>query len=217
MDHNPHDYDLRVPMYVFVGFPANMNMTVESPDTKIVFDLAAIHVGPIKNSQAVFKYLNLDGFANMAFTLTGKPPEITRNIPRFRLPELNGMSGSAIWWLFYNPKEEELEFSYKVVGIFSDYRNGKYHCAIGSRISIVVDNIEAWDKQGFFVLSPSEAWSMWSVNIDNKAKFSKMKCQSVPFTGRFQRTAAKSKNLSLLARIIYGCRTFYLQCKTLLK
>ena len=192
IDHNPHDYDLSMPMYMFTGFPASMNMKVESPDTKISFDFTAIHVAPIRNSEAVFNYLHLDRFANMAFTLSGKAPEIIRNIPKFRLPELNGMSGSAIWWLFYNPKEEELEFNYKVIGLFSDYRNGKYHCAVGSRISIVMENIEAWDKLGLFDLSPSETWKMWSVKEDNRRKFSLMKCRNLPYSGQLKWINVKS-------------------------
>jgi len=170
IDHDPNDYRLEIPLYVFAGFPAAMNMKVGSRDAKIRFDVGAIHVGPVKNRDAVFKHLHLEATANIAFGLLGKAPEIMRNIPKFKLPELNGMSGSPIWWLFYNAKENEPEFSSKVIGIFSDYRNGKYHCAIGTKIFIVVENIDVWIEKGYFDLSHEDQHRFWSENIDNKLK-----------------------------------------------
>lgn len=167
-NHDPSKYDLKIPPYVFFGFSASRNTIVEDPKAKIKFDLTAINVDKIRNKNAVFEYLGLDPFANLAFALLGKSQELITGKTKFKLPELNGMSGSGIWWLFYNPNEKELKLSYKLIGIFSDYRNGKYHCAIGSKINIVLENIDLWIEKGHFDLSEDEMWLNWSGNIDNK-------------------------------------------------
>jgi len=64
-----------------------------------------------------------------------------------------GMSGGALYLIYYteNPLTFELEINFKLVGILSEYKNGKYLCLVAIKIQLFLQFISKIENKKIFV------------------------------------------------------------------
>lgn len=57
--------------------------------------------------------------------------------------KFHGISGCGLWLIFTYKDGEEHKVDYRLIGIMTEFRKGKFYCLIGNKIQLVVDALNS--------------------------------------------------------------------------
>ena len=59
----------------------------------------------------------------------------------------HGLSGCGLWLMM--PNMSDNSYDYRLVGIMTDYRKGKYYCLIGNKIHLLIEALSFFENMKF--------------------------------------------------------------------
>ena len=83
--------------------------------------------------------------------MKGKGTDISTGKPSKIDDQFYGISGCGLWFLIFNnnPTTGELSLDYRLIGIMTEFRKGKYYCLIGNKIRLILNAMTAIDGLKF--------------------------------------------------------------------
>jgi len=122
-------------IYLTVGYPV-ANEHIDKASGQRATGTSGFIV--TSSNDKVFKYHNFYKELHCVFNLYGKGRDILNKKRKSKLLPLYGMSGCGIWLINTTFIDGHPKFDYTLVGISTDFRNGKYHCYVGNRIEYLI-------------------------------------------------------------------------------
>ena len=125
--------------YCILGFPEN---NVKQENGILKTGAAYYITSPAKDNR--YEHYGFTKEDCYIMDIAGKGTSLFTGEKRSKInTHFNGMSGCGLWLLIIDQEPETKEFftDYRLIGIMTEYRNGKYFCLIGNRIHLI---IEAW-------------------------------------------------------------------------
>lgn len=124
--------------YCILGFPEN-NVKRENG----VLKTGAVSYITIPSKDNRYEYYNLSKEDCYILDIAGKGKSIFTGERSKVNTHFHGISGCGLWLLIIEqePETKEIFIDYRLIGIMTEYKKGKYFCLIGNRIYLI---IEAW-------------------------------------------------------------------------
>lgn len=132
--------------YCVLGFPAvNISKDNEPFDTGASFYLTS----PANDKPYEYHKYNKRDY--IVLNMEGKGKDIKTNNKTKINTEFYGISGCGLWLILYtiNPLNGKTEIDYRLVGIMSEFRKGKYFCLIANKIYLVIEAFKVIEKFKF--------------------------------------------------------------------
>ncbi|MCC9063984.1 hypothetical protein [Flavobacterium piscisymbiosum] len=133
--------------YCVLGYPAiNITKEEKSFNTGATFFLGS----PPTNDKPyqLYKFNKRD---HMILNVKGKGTNVNTNKRDKIIPQFHGISGCGLWLLliYDNPATGKTEVDYRLVGIMTEFRTGKYFCVIANRIWLIIEAFKMAEKFTF--------------------------------------------------------------------
>ncbi|WP_316635558.1 hypothetical protein [uncultured Flavobacterium sp.] len=133
--------------YCVLGFPA-VNVTKDSEpfNTGATFFLAT----PTNNDKP-YQYYKFNKKDHIILTVKGKGTDVKTNKKGKIITPFHGISGCGLWFLliYDNPLTGKTEVDYRLVGIMTEFRNGRYFCIIANRIWLIIEAFKIFENFKF--------------------------------------------------------------------
>lgn len=129
-----HDKMLDAPQYAVVGFPA---VNVKRDNGHLETGATIYLTSPSK--EKVYKYYDFDPKHFYILKMEGKGKDLDSGEKSKINDKFHGISGCGLWLMFTYKENGEHKVEYRLIGIMTEFRKGKYYCLIGNKIEIVVD------------------------------------------------------------------------------
>lgn len=123
--------------YCIIGFPEKKQLIEEG---KLKTGSSAYFLKPSKDK--VYKYLKFNKTACFIFDFKGKGSDIKTGKINKISTDVHGISGCGIWLCILTQVGENIETDYRLIGIMTECRKGKYHCLIGNRIELILQQLK---------------------------------------------------------------------------
>jgi len=133
--------------YCILGYPA-INVTKEGEpfNTGATFFLGS---PPINDKP--YKLHKFNKRDHIIMNVKGKGTDVTTNKKGKIISQFHGISGCGLWFLliFDNPLTGKTEVDYRLIGIMTEFRTGKYFCVIANRIWLIIEAFKIAEKFTF--------------------------------------------------------------------
>lgn len=133
--------------YCVLGFPAvNVTKDGEPFNTGAAFFLAT----PTTNDKP-YEYYKFNKKIHMILTVKGKGTDVKTNKKSKIITPFHGISGCGLWFLliYDNPLTGKTEVDYRLIGIMTDFRNGRHFCVIANKIWLIIEAFKTIEKFKF--------------------------------------------------------------------
>lgn len=127
--------------YCVMGYPEK---SIANIDEKIEPVAQAYYVGP--SSQKVYEHYKFDPDIFYMFEMKGKGKNIKTGENTKTGTHFYGISGCGVWLMIIDMSGEKPYIDYRLIGIMTEFRNGKFFTLIGIKISLVLDGIISMEK-----------------------------------------------------------------------
>ena len=122
--------------YCILGFPEN-NIKMENGtlETGASFYLTSA------TTEKPYSYYKLDKNDFFIVTMKGKGTDMLKGETISIDSRFYGLSGGGLWFLIYNldPITNVYTIDYKLIGIMTEFKKGKYFCLIANKIHLFID------------------------------------------------------------------------------
>ena len=130
--------------YCVVGFP---EANLEIKDGKSMTGASIYLMQPCK--EKVYDYYKFDLNTFFVLEFKGKGTDIKTGETKKIAGDFYGLSGCGLWFIIVNYNGKEYDLDYRLIGIMTEFRKGKYYCLIGNRIEIILNEISNTDGLKF--------------------------------------------------------------------
>lgn len=127
--------------YCIMGYPEKNMANI---DGKIEPVAQAYYVSP--SSQKVYEHYKFDQDIFYMFEMKGKGENIKTGKITKTGTHFYGISGCGVWQMILDVDGETPSIDYRLVGIMTEFRKGKYLTLIGIRIKLILDGITTLEK-----------------------------------------------------------------------
>lgn len=130
--------------YCVLGYPTiNVTKEGESFNTGATYFLAS----PSTNDKP-YQYYKFNKRDHIILNVKGKGTDVNANKKGKIISQFHGMSGCGLWFLliYDNPTTGKIEVDYRLVGIMTEFRTGKYFCVIANRIWLIIEAFKVTEK-----------------------------------------------------------------------
>jgi len=125
--------------YCVLGFPENQFSYADGELTtypQAYFTLPTI--------DKAYEYYGLNKAYWIIVTMTGKSQDVTTKEKSPMDTHFYGLSGCGLWLMM--PNMEENSCDYRLIGIMTDFKKGKYFCLIGNKIKFLIEALSTFEK-----------------------------------------------------------------------
>ncbi|MEP3209539.1 MAG: hypothetical protein ABJN95_10140 [Maribacter sp.] len=129
-----HDKLIYAYHYAVVGFPS-VNQKIENGRLKTGAEIYL--TGPSKDK--VYKFYGYDPKHFYVLKMEGKGKDLESGEKSKVNIKFGGLSGCGLWLMLPYKNGAKHIVEYRLIGIMTENRKGKYFCLIGNKIQIVVD------------------------------------------------------------------------------
>lgn len=133
--------------YCILGYPA-INVTKENKP----FDTgAAFFLGSPPINDKPYQLHKFNKRDHIILNVKGKGTDVRTNKKGKIISQFHGISGCGLWFLliYDNPKTGKTEVDYRLIGIMTEFRTGKYFCVIANRIWLLIEAFKVAEKFTF--------------------------------------------------------------------
>lgn len=133
--------------YCILGYPTiNVTKAVEPFNTGAAFFLAS----PPTNDKP-YQLHKFNKRNHIILNVKGKGTDVKTNKKGKIISSFHGISGCGLWFLliYDNPATGKTEVDYRLVGIMTEFRTGKYFCVIANRIWLIIEAFRVAEKFTF--------------------------------------------------------------------
>lgn len=131
--------------YCVLGFPEN---SFDFEDNKII-PAAEVYI-TLPTNDNPYEYYKLSKDDWIILKMTGKSQEVVTKKKQSIDTHFHGLSGCGLWLLM--PSVNENTCDYRLVGIMTDYKKGKYYCLIGNKIHFLLEALSVYENMKFNAL-----------------------------------------------------------------
>lgn len=133
--------------YCILGYPA-INVTKEGEPFKTG---AAYFLATPSNNDKQYQYYKFNKRDHIILNVKGKGTDVNTNKKGKIISPFHGISGCGLWFLliYDNPITGKTEVDYRLVGIMTEFRTGKYFCVIANRIWLIIEAFKVAEKFTF--------------------------------------------------------------------
>jgi len=132
--------------YCVFGYPeVNISKEGEEFDTYATLYLTS----PSKDN--VYTYYGYKKKDTIVVEVSGKGKDIRTNLKSPVNTHFYGISGCGLWLmlLHFNELEKRTEVDYRLVGIMTEFKKGKFFCLAGNKIHLLIEALEAIEQFKF--------------------------------------------------------------------
>lgn len=130
--------------YCVLGYPT-INVTKEGEP----FDTgAAYFLATPSTSDKTYQYYKFNKRDHIILNVKGKGTDVNTGKKAKIISQFHGISGCGLWFLliYDNPVTGKTEVDYRLVGIMTEFRTGKYFCVIANRIWLIIEAFKVAEK-----------------------------------------------------------------------
>lgn len=136
--------------YCVIGFPTISKKIV---DGKLKTGASGYFLHP--SSDKVYEHYGFNPATHFALEMKGKGTDlITGEVEKFKT-EHYGLSGCGLWLVLLNSDGTSYTADFRLVGIMTEFKKGKYHCLIGNRIDVILDALQTYEGLNLRPQSPA--------------------------------------------------------------
>lgn len=133
-----HKNLLDAAQYCVIGFPEK-NQKIE--EGKLRTGASAYFVQPSKDK--VYEHYKFSKEACFILDFKGKGTDIkTGKINKINT-DVHGISGCGLWLVILEQEGDSYKTDFRLIGIMTEFRKGKFHCLIGNRIELILNQLQA--------------------------------------------------------------------------
>lgn len=132
--------------YCVIGFPDNSF----EYDDDILKPAAQVYV-TLPTNDNPYEYYKLSKDDWIILKMTGKSQDVVTKKKNPMDTHLHGLSGCGLWLMM--PRVNENACDYRLVGIMTDYKKGKYFCLIGNKIHFLLEALTVFENMKFRTLN----------------------------------------------------------------
>lgn len=126
--------------YCVIGFPTINKKIV---DGKLKTGASGYFLHP--SADKVYEHYRLNPTTHFALEMKGKGTDlIIGEVGKFKT-EHYGLSGCGLWLVLLNSDGTSYTADFRLVGIMTEFKKGKYHCLIGNRIDVILDALQRYE------------------------------------------------------------------------
>lgn len=123
--------------YMVSGYPAK-NIWKEGEDIYT----GSSHFLMSMADEKWLRHYNFDPGRNYGLSFAGRGIDINTDKKTEKIGDPHGISGCGLWYLQVRPEPGNINLDYVLIGIMTEYRNGKYHMLIGNRLEPIMADME---------------------------------------------------------------------------
>ncbi len=139
-----HNKLIQAAQYCVLGFPER-NLW---PKNDIIISGAnAYLLEPCK--EKVYRQYNFNFNDSYLLEMKGKGIDLVNGNKTKVKSEFHGISGCGLWLLIINKFNESYNIDFRLIGIVTEYKKGKYFCLIANKIGILLDAISGFENYTF--------------------------------------------------------------------
>lgn len=133
--------------YCVLGYPA-VNVTKEGEPFNTG---AAYFLGSPPTDDKPYQLYKFNKRDHIILNVKGKGTDVRTNKKGKIISQFHGISGCGLWFLliYDNPVTGKTEVDYRLVGIMTEFRTGKYFCVIANRIWLIIEAFKVVEKFTF--------------------------------------------------------------------
>lgn len=137
--------------YCVVGFPEN-NIRLDSTQ----LETGASFYVTRASSNKVYEHYKLNKSDFLIIDMKGKGTDLISGDKKKINTHFYGISGCGLWFLTYNldPNSNEYWISYKLIGIMTEFKKGKYFCLIANKIHLFLNALTVIEGFKFKEVEP---------------------------------------------------------------
>lgn len=137
--------------YCVVGFPEN-NIRLDSAH----LETGASFYVTSASSNKVYEHYKLNKSDYLIIDMKGKGTDLISGGKKKINTHFYGISGCGLWFLTYNlnPNSNEYWVSYKLIGIMTEFKKGKFFCLIANKIHLFLDALTVIEGFKFKEVKP---------------------------------------------------------------
>ncbi|WP_210519432.1 serine protease family protein [Hymenobacter terricola] len=120
--------------YCVFGYPEDSTKEI---DGELQSQAEGFFVEPAK--EKVYEYYKFDPKTCFILDFKGKGVDVRTGEDKKIKIQPYGLSGCGLWLLLPTHQNEKWTVDYKLIGIMTEFKKGKYYCLIGNKISLVLD------------------------------------------------------------------------------
>lgn len=120
--------------YCVFGYPEDSTKYV---DGEVQSQAEGFFVEPAKAK--VYEYYKFNPKSCFILDFKGKGIDVRTGKDKKIRIQPYGLSGCGLWLLLPNYQNEKWTVDYRLVGIMTEFKKGKYYCLIGNKISFILD------------------------------------------------------------------------------
>jgi hypothetical protein len=123
--------------YCVIGFPES-NIKIDGG--KLMTGASAYFVKP--SSEKTYDYYGIKKEIQYAMEFKGKGTDLETGKIKKNKASHYGLSGCGLWIVFIWQEKGQYFADFRLIGIMTEFRKGKYHCLIGNKIVLMLKGIK---------------------------------------------------------------------------
>jgi len=123
--------------YCVIGFPEKNQRKLNG---KLQTGASVFFVQPSKIN--VYEYYGFNEASSFIMEFKGKGTDIKTGTEKKIKGDFYGISGCGLWLVILESDGNSYKTDYRLIGIMTEYRKGKYYCLIGNRIEIILKDLQ---------------------------------------------------------------------------
>jgi len=130
--------------YCVFGYPQDSTKEI---DGKLESQAEGYFVEPSK--ERVYQHYKYDPTACFVLDFKGKGKDVRTGIDRKVTTQPHGLSGCGLWLTLPSYNGKDWTVDYRLIGIMTEFKNGKYFCLVGNRIELLINAIQEFEGLDF--------------------------------------------------------------------
>lgn len=141
-----HNNLLDASNYCVIGFPEKNVSHVKG-----YLDTGASVYFTIPANENRYEYYNYSKKDWFILDLKGKGTDIKTGLKSKIGGDFYGLSGCGLWYitLAYNELTSDYDYDYRLIGIMTEFKKGKYYCLIGNKIHFIIEALQILENMQF--------------------------------------------------------------------
>ncbi|MEE1945842.1 hypothetical protein VRU48_12040 [Pedobacter sp. KR3-3] len=143
--------------YCVIGYP-EINKKIDSKGI-MQTGTSAYFMAPSK--QKVYDYYNLKKRNHISLEFKGKGMDIRTGESKKLKGHHYGLSGCGLWLILIANNQNVYSYDYRLIGIMTDFRRGKYDCLFGNHIEFILQALQAFKHLNYKEIPVADVYTRY--------------------------------------------------------
>jgi len=143
--------------YCVIGYP-EIN---KKNDAKGVMQTGTSVYFMAPSKQNVYDYYNLKRRNHISLEFKGKGMDVRTGESKKLQGHHYGLSGCGLWLILITKNHEGYFYDYRLIGIMTDFRRGKYDCLFGNHIDFILQALKAFKHLNYKEIPAADIYTKY--------------------------------------------------------